>query len=59
MRNNPAIVAPTPLLITQLLITPEQYSEGYFELRNGIAYNRSYVKIRKRDDGNYIVQQPK
>lgn len=42
-------------------VTPEMYSEGYYEMRNGIVYHCDFRgKVVRRDQyGNYLVRIPK
>lgn len=40
------------------IVTPEQLSEGWYELVGGIAFHRRFAAVVKRPDGNYEVDQP-
>ena len=40
-------------------LTPEQFQAGYIELVNGVPQHRSWALVRKLEDGNYVVLEPK
>jgi hypothetical protein len=39
----------------ELIVTPEQYSQGYLVFLEG---SKPYTLIRKLPDGNYLVTEP-
>lgn len=49
---------PAPEEFDPLVVTPEQYEEGYVELGDGLIVKRRYKLIRTLPDGNYVVQVP-
>lgn len=45
-------------MIRERIVTPGQLSEGYYEVRGMIGWNRKFREILRFDDGNYLVAEP-
>ena len=41
-----------------MLLTPQQYKDGYWEMVGMLAYQRKYIAIGQTRQGNYIVVNP-
>lgn len=42
-----------------LIVTPEQVKEGWMELRGVTPVHHSFIILGQREDGNYVVRNPK
>jgi hypothetical protein len=42
----------------ELVVTPEQYAQGYLERDGIVIRKRPYQLIRRLPDGNYVVRAP-
>jgi hypothetical protein len=40
----------------ELVVSPQQYSEGYLEREGVVIRKRQYELVRKLADGNYLVR---
>lgn len=46
---------PVPL---EMIVTPDQLTQGYLERVGGVVYHREYKVLRELSDGNSVVLNP-